>query len=382
MSARFFFSIFTIIFLIVLSLPFAPAFGTPDPDQSNTTPPAAPEPKLVTLQSDKLTLNQALTDLAKQTGIRVEDARGLPDQPLHLDLKRVSFWQAVDAIAAATKARVNLYPTTGRIALAKRGANYRLPPISYDGRFRLSVKKVTTSRDLEVGEDAPGHGATNVTIEIAWDPKLQPLYLETRPHKVRLVDDKNNVLTVPEDGSSLAPVDGLIALGLDLHLPVLPRNVSKISSLKGQLSMIGPSKMLTFHFDRLDRIAKANANDPERSLRQEGVTCRILDVKLRDDHWTVQVALDYPPVLKQLDSNQSWVVNNEMTLEALDGKKRFASSNYALELATARRAVLSYHFRDKSLMRDKLRNWKLSYRAPANLIEAPIAFAFKDIPLP
>jgi hypothetical protein len=200
------------------------------------------------------------------------------------------------------------------------------------------------------------------------------------------MDDKNNVRTVADEGSSLAPVDGRIAQELDLHLPALPRSIGKIRSLEGRLSMIGPSKMLTFHFDRLDKIAAANANDPERRLTQENVTCRILDVKLRDDHWTVRVALDYPPGMKQLDSNQSWVVNNEMTLESLDGKndkKRFVHTDYVLESATSRRAVLEYHFRDKGdLARGKSRDWKMSYRTPANLIEAPIKFVFKDIPLP
>jgi hypothetical protein len=376
MSNRLLSLIFAVVFLVTLSL--ASAFDRPD-----TKTPTLPEPKLVTLQSDKLTLSQALADVAKQTGIRVDASRDLLDQPLHLDLKKVSFWQAVDAVAAAAKSRVDLYPTSGRIVLSKRGNNYRLPPICYDGRFRLCVKKVTTSRDLEVGDDAPGHGATHLALEIAWDPELQPLYLETRPHIEPIAVSEDVVLVVPDEGSSLAPVDGRIALGLDLHLPALPRSLGKISSLKGHLSMIGPSKMLTFHFDKLDKIAAANANDPERNLTQENVTCRILDVKLRDDHWTVRVALDYPPGMKQLDSNQSWVVNNEMALESLDGKKRFAHTDYVLESATSRRAVLSYHFRDKGgLVRGKSRDWKMSYRTPANLIEAPIKFVFKDIPLP
>ncbi len=87
--------------------------------------------------------------------------------------------------------------------------------------------------------------------------------------------------------------------------------------------------------------------------------------------------------MKQLDSNQSWVVNNEMVLESTDGKKRFASSQYVVETATPRQAVLSYHFRDKGeLIRGKASDWKLRYRTPANLIDIPIKFAFKDIPLP
>jgi hypothetical protein len=368
----------------VLAFFFATSFHVLGQDKPTRTAAKMPEAKLVTFPSEKVMLSQALAELTRQTGIRVEDSRGLPDHPLRLASRQATFWQTVDAIAAADDARVTLFATSGRIVLDKRGPNYRLPPISYDGRFRFSVKKVTTSRDLEVRDDVPGRGATTIAIEVAWDPELQPLYLETRPHAVRFVDDKKHALTIPDDGSSVAPVDGRIATGIDLRLPPLPRTVAKISSLEGRLSMIGPSKMLTFTFDRLDKLARANRSDPERAVTQEGVTCRIRNVKLPADHWTIEVALDYPPGMKQLDSNQSWAVNNEMTLESTDGKTRFASTNYVLTSATPGHAVLSYHFRDKSgrAPPGKPSDWRVSYRAPANLIEMPIKFAFKDIPLP
>jgi hypothetical protein len=364
-----------------LTLSLSATSETSAPDQSR--PKAAQESKSITLQSDKILVSQALAELTKQTGIRVEDERGVQDEAIHLDWKRATFWQALDALAAAAKARVNLYPTSGRIVLAKRGADYRLPPISYDGRFRLSVKKITASRDLEISENNAHGGATHLVVEVAWDPELLPLYLETRPHGIRLVDDSNNVLTIPDEGSSLAPVDGRIALGIDVHLPALPRREKAIRSLEGELSMIGPSKMLTFTFDALDRLAKRSANDPERQLTQEGVGCRILDVKLLRDRWTVRLALDYPSGLKQLDTNQSWVVNNEMTLESPDGKKRLPSTNYVLESATGRGAVLSYHFRDRDgNLRGKASDWRIRYRTPANLVEKRIKFAFKNISLP
>lgn len=375
-------------FLLILAL-MAVWFGllslsSSAEDAARTTSPVSPaQPKLVTLQADKIRCSQALAELARQTGVLVEDLRGESNSTFRLDLKRVSLWQAIDGIAAASGARVSLFPTSGRIALDKRGPDYRLPPICYDGRFRLSVKKVMANRDLEVDDNNPRRGSTNLALEVAWDPDLYPLYLETRPRSLRLVDDKNNELTIPDEGSSLAPVDGRIALGIDVTLPALPRSVVQIRSLEGQLSMIGPSKMLTFHFDRLDKLERTNANDPERQRTQDNVTCRILSVTLRRDSWTVRVAVDYPPGLKQLDSNQSWVVNNEMTLLSGDGKKRFPSTDYALESATPRQAILYYHFRNKIKQElGKPSDWKLSYRAPANLIEAPIRFSFKDIPLP
>jgi hypothetical protein len=352
----------------------------PEPSgQDKNRAPDMPERKIITLQADKILVSQAEAELAKQTGIRVEDARGVPDETIRLDWKQTPFWQALEALAAAAKARVNIYPTSGRIVLDKRGADYHLPPISYDGRFRLCAKKVTTSRDLEISDKNGHSGSTNLLVEIAWDPQLLPLYLETRPHALRLVDDSNNVRTVPDEGSSLTPVDGRIAVDIDLRLPALPRRANAIRSLEGELSMIGPSKMLTFTFETLDRLAKSKENDPERQLMQEGVACRILDVKLLAKRWTVRLALDYPGGMKQLDTNQSWVVNNEMTLESRDGKKHLPSTDYYFESATARRAVLNYHFRD---LRGKANDWRVLYRTPANLIETPIKFAFKDIPLP
>lgn len=381
MSARLAGWIFVITLLATLSLSLSAGPGPSRQDKSRAS--AMPERKTITLQADKIPFRQALAELTKQTGIRVDVVRNVPDETIHLDLKRATFWQALDALAAAAGARVRLYPTSGRIVLDKRGGNYRLPPISYDGRFRLSVKKVTTSRDLEVRAGKAHAGATKLFVEAAWDPELLPLYLETRPHGLRVVDDKNNVLTIPDEGSSLAPVDGRIALSIEVRLPALPRRVAAIRSLEGKLSMIAPSKMLTFTFPMLDRLAESKRTDPERQLTQEGVTCRILDVKLFRDRWSLRLALDYPPGMKQLDTNQSWVVNNEMTLESPDGKKRLASTDYALELATSRRAVLWYHFRDRgAAVRGKPGRWRVRYRTPANLIEAPIQFAFKDIPLP
>ena len=380
MSARF---VIGIIFLTVFARLCLSLSAPPDSSrQQKNSASGMPERKTITLQAERISIRQSLAEIIKQTGIRVEDARGVPDGAIHLDWKQTPFWQALDALAAAAKARVNIYPTSGRIVLDKRGADYSLPPISYDSRFRLCVKKVTTSRDLEISDKMGNGGATSLAVEIAWDPELLPLYLETRPRGLRLVDDANNVRTLPNEGSSLAPVDGLIASTLDLALPAMPRRAKAIRSLEGELSMIGPSKMLTFTFETLNRLAKSKENDPERQLMQEDVTCRILEIKLLAKRWTVRVALEYPRGMKQLDTNQSWVVNNEMMLESPDGKKRLPSTNYALESATAQRAVLSYHFRDRGAsVRGKTGNWRVRYRTPANLIEAPIKFAFKDIPL-
>ena len=362
----------TTLLFVALGLSDSPQPGKP------AAPATMPEAKTVSLRANRVPFRQALAELVKQTGIRVEDARGASEDTIDLDWKQTPFWPALDGLAAAGKARVRLYPSSGRIVLDRRGENYREPPRCYAGRFRMRVKNATASRDLEGGE-----GATHFGLEVAWDPELLPLYLETRPRGLRWTDDRGKTQSLPDDGSTLAPVDGLIALAIDLRLPAFPRSTTVLRSLQGELSAIGPNKMLTFTFDRLDRLANSKPNDPERNLRQENVACRILDVKVLPDRWTVRVALEYPPGMKQLDTSQSWVVNNEMTLESSDGTKRVASSNYVAESSHSQRAVLSYHFCDRALVvRGKPEAWRVCYRTPANLIEIPIAFAFHDVPLP
>ena len=99
-----------------------------------------------------------------------------------------------------------------------------------------------------------------------------------------------------------------------------------------------------------------------------------------EDHWSVEITLEYPEGNVKLDSYQSWVVNNEMYLE--HAGERFPSSSYLLEESTPRHAVLTYNFSDPEKMKRGLGDWKLVYRTPALVVKVPFTFSFKDVPLP
>ena len=340
--------------------------------------PAAPAPKRFAPPAQALPLGKALEALAQQTGVRVEDRLGKPGLSVRLGAGPTSFWQALDRIAEAAGARVEVRPS-GPIALVAPAAGWRRPPLSHDGPFRFTLKRTFAARDLE--SDASQYGAI---IEAAWEPGLLPLFLETRPQGLRVVvDDKGKALAAPDAGSSVAPVDGRTSLSFDVALPSLPRSLARIHLLEGTLHAIVPSKMLTFTFPTLDQLEKAVAAAPERGQTQDGVGCRVGKVVLAKDRWSVQVSLDLPPGGKRLESYQSWVVNNEMTLESKDGKTRLPSSDYFLSSASSRRAVITYHFRDKGRKaRGKPEDWRVVYRTPASIIEVPVKFSFKDVPLP
>lgn len=341
-------------------------------------PAPRPAPKLFTLQASKISLGKVLTELTRQTGIRVEDRRGEPDPTIAVDLKGVTFWQALDRIAEAARARVNLYPSSGRITLVRRPADPSPPQVSHDGPFRSALKKVTVSRDLDTGAHT-----CKIVLEVAWEPRLQPFYLETHPQGLIVRDEGNRPVPVPEPGTSLAAVDGRSALTFEVPLPAPPRTASKLALLEGKLTAIGPSKMLTFAFGTLEQLHDAPATSPQRRLTQQEVTCRVSKVVLADDRWTVQVALDYPPGNTKLESYQSWVVNNELVLVGPAGRRLVANNGYVIDSMSSRRAVVSYNFVDKGrLRRGKPGDWKVVYRTPASVIEMSITFSFKDVLLP
>ena len=51
-----------------------------------------------TAMNRSIPLSKALDELARQTGVRVEDRRGEADVPIAVDAERATFWQALDAL--------------------------------------------------------------------------------------------------------------------------------------------------------------------------------------------------------------------------------------------------------------------------------------------
>jgi hypothetical protein len=334
--------------------------------------PSLPLPKAttITLVVEKTRLSVVLADLSKQAGVLVEDKRGEADDEITLNLKGATYWQAIDAVAESVHANVNINPRDGRVSLTKRKDKAKQQTTSSDGLFRAAVKRVTAVRDFDTESSVYTAG-----VEITWEPRLLPLFLETQPRGFKIKDENGNNLTVRQEGSSLASVDGRATLVIDLPLPPLDRSTKKIGNLQGTLTAIAPSRMLQLAFKFLDQAEK-------QQVIQDGVTCTITKVDLKStDHWSVRVSLEYPPGGPKFESYQSWVVNNEMVLENKDGKiKPLASSSYVLEGSTPQRAVLTYHFTAKD--RGKPEDWKVLYRTPASIVEIPFTFSFKDVELP
>jgi len=364
-----------------LALSHEPATAEGLSEAARDSPPPELTPKTCTIQERDIPLGTALAELARQTGNQVEDRREMQDNPrLRLDLKGATFWEALEAIAREADAKVALSTQEGKVALID--GPYQARPLSFSGLFRTAVKRVDVVRILD-----PETHYCRIVMEVAWEPRFQPYLLEPRPDTFIVQDDKGNKLDVPEENTGPLPVGRRLATEVEIRVGAPKRSAPHLGLLKGTIHLVGTGKMLTFTFDKLTKIEKRS---DIRRQTQEGVTVSLREFRMEDEGgdklWTVGVLLEYPPDGPRFESFQSSLVNNEAYLEKLAGGQRFpVNGGYETEDAPENKAVLRYRFTDeleKKLLLGKPSDWKLVYRTPGKIVEVPVTFEFKELPLP
>jgi hypothetical protein len=341
-------------------------------------------PKTITLQGSDIPLSKALKELASQTGNPVADRRREKGETkqLKLDLKNATFWQALDAIAKAADTRVSLYERDGKIALVD--GPHQAMPISYSGLFRVSVKEIHLHRYL----DSDAHSC-DIKLEVAWEPRFQPLFMENRPDSLVVQDDKGRAIEIPEEGKGPVAIGRPMVQTINLRIPAPQRSAKQLGLLKGNLAVVGPTRMITFTFDKLAKIEKEAEAKKET---KEGVTVYLRELRSEggsgDEVWTVGLLLEYPLGGPKFESFQSWLVNNKIYLEKEQAGivQQFPPNlGYETDDQTDTKAIIRYRFGDepdKKLTLGKFSDWKLVYSTPGRIVEVPVSFEFKDLPLP
>ena len=315
----------------------------------------------------KLPLAEVLKKLTEQTGITVADRRqAKDDRRLTRAFNNVPFWEAVDQIAADTGSGLSLYQDDGAVALVD-GPYVKLP-VSYGGLFRTVVKRITVVRDLEINAHV-----CHVKLEVAWEPRFQPFFLESKDITVTYAADKTGAQgKFTQAGKGKDRVTGRTVAELDVQVTAADRSVATIKALEGSFAVIGPTKMLTFTFDNLKVV-------PSEKV-QDGISATLAEFSADEDHWTVKVALKYPSGGPRFESYQavSWLGNNKIYLE--NGKQRWLPSGENYSKATSNEAVIEYFFDNPGDR--KPADWRLVYVTAGRIVEMTVPFQFKDLPLP
>ena len=323
------------------------------------------QPKLVTFKGKDVKLSKVLRAVQEQTGFDV--AAETDETIAKLELDKTPFWQAMETLARETDQRIMLYGRDRKIGLVANARGYREVPTSYSGPFRVTLKRMVQVHDLE---DNSGLGVAR--IEVSWEPRFQAFLLEPHLDSVEIKDDAGLIHKGLEREKGKINADDRMALEFDLPIPHLPRSRARIASFSGTLTMIGSPKLLTFTLDKLAKGTK---------VEQEGVTVEIKNFREGKELWTVDVGLKYPPTNVQFESFQNWLISNQAYLVNKAGQRLNPAGYEADEGVTSMR----YRFvedEDKQIKLGKAADWKLVYRTPAQIVEVPIKFNFKDVPLP
>ena len=333
-------------------------------------------PRPITLNGERLPLSNALAELTRQTGNQVADRRQIKTNPgLKLDLSHSTFWPALEAIAKAAGCGISTYQPDGKVALVDGS----LPSATalYQGIVRVLIAGIAISRD-----DKAGTHVCTVTVDIAWEPRFEPLYLEVGPMLATFaVDNKGVANRCALPGQGKISVAGKSALEVPIPLPAPMRSSAAIKTLEGQVRLTGPGKMLTFAFPNL------NASRQGKNLAEEGVQVSLSGLKTASNRWSIEVVVDNSNGNPTFESYQSWLGNNQIWLEKGEGldhivwSPRAGDEQVHKETATQAKIVYSFHIpprQSKGLTTD----WTLVYRTPGRIVETAVPFAFKEIPLP
>lgn len=337
---------------------------------------AASSPSTVTL-SGKMLLSAALAQVEKQTGNKFVDFRARfgqqrPDTSIEVDLEDAPFWKAVDQILDQANLTVyNFGGEAGAISLVAReeGAVDRSEGASYAGIFRFQGVRVQATRDLR----SPANTSLRCTFEVSWEPRLTPIVLQFPLDQMTIEAESGTALALANAGRSnysVGPQNNVPASELVIPLALPTRDTKKIASLRGKMTAMVPGRIETFEFGDLE-----SAKRVETTIA--GATVVLDQVRKNQELFQVLMRVRFDDAANALESHRGWVYNNPAYILDADGA-RIENIGSELTGQQANEIGTAYLFD----LEDGLKGCKFVYQTPAKIVQMPVDFELKDIPLP
>ncbi len=309
----------------------------------------------------------------KQTGNVVTDRRQ-PAKPVQLTLpmKMGDFWPTLDTVGEKTGIAFSAYQPDGGVALVDRP--YRQLPTSYSGVFRFAVKRVNVTRN-----DETQTRLCTVTLDVAWEPRFQPFYLNLAGASAKFAPDtKGNSLNESIPRQARGSVAGATATEIELSMKAPERSSPALAALTGSIEVVGPPRMLDFAFTKLAPIKK-----DAQVLKQDGVEVRLVYAELGKTRWSVDLDLADPDGVRMLESFQAdaWRANNRIWLSWGEHQLE-PTGGYAEKSKVGTRIRAIFEAKGDTPLPPRGAEVTLRYRTPNRVAAFVAPFAFRDLPLP
>jgi hypothetical protein len=328
----------------------------------------------VTLTGEKK-LSEIVAEMQKQTGNAIVDQRERLDQqggdPLvKVDFQNLSFWQAMDQLLDQTGLTVYPYVEQDAVGFENRPEN-DLPrmkrPVAYSGAFRMEAMDLLAKRNLRNTEDR----RVQLTMEVAWEPRLDPITVQQRMTDIKALDDQGNPIELEDTEGVLEPqiLPGDLTTELLVPLKLPSRDVKQIASLKGKLTAMVPGRVETFRFN--DLAAKGVEQ------RRAGVAVILDQVRRNNEIWELRVLVRFDKAAGALESHRGWVFNNEAYLETKDGQ-RINYDGFETTRQTEQDVGMAYYFD----LEKGPQGLTFVYKTPSIVTQLPIEYEIKNLDLP
>ena len=337
------------------------------------------EGRRITLKAIGQPLSTLIAELETRSGNRVVDYRPLRRQPqteipVSVDLKNVTFWEALDRILG--KAQMEIYPyaidAEGQplrgIAFVARDLRHRsgAGPVDYQAGFRFEVTQISGERDYR-NADAD---ELSVHVETLWEPRLDPVQLILLRNTVTAVDERGRKLVRKGNGETEIPVNRTAPIFI---LPFeLPGNDSQtIQTLSGELRCLLPSERTIFRFENL------SAATPQR-LQKAYAVVTLQSVHAQGEEWVLQIGVRLKDAEKALESHLTgWIRGNAVYLEDANGVQ---IEPFEVEQTAEHENAFGFAFRFKP--EKKIEDYSLIYSLPTTFVTRRIPFRFEGLKLP
>lgn len=336
----------------------------------------ATKPSVVTL-SGEMPLSEAIKQISQQTGNKLVDYRERfnqegSDPKIKVDVKAVSFWQALDTVLDAAGLTIYNYDEErGALAYTSKGetAKPRVGSGSYSGLFRLEPSKIEATRDLK----SSSMHSLRLTVDAIWEPRVTPIVLEVPLAEVSAKDENGKSLDIDKtEGTLEVPVEGTgAAVEIDFPLTAPSRSVKTLASLSGKITAVVLGKVESFEFVDIDKAKSAE-------LERGGVTVVVESCRKNGDIYDVSMRVRFDRAANALESHRAWIYDNECFL--LDGQNRkFENVGLEATLLGVNEVGVAYKFNLEGGTPAKA---KLTYKTPAAIIRIPVDFEIKTVDLP
>ncbi len=330
----------------------------------------------VTVTAAGWKLSELLAELEKQTGNKVVDSREqfgqeATDPKVTVVADDLPFWSVLDQ--ALDQANVDLYgygDQAGAMQLTARepGRTDRYGMAHYSGPFRFEPYEVVATRGLR----NKATESLRVDLEIAWEPRLQPIALALPIDSVAVDIGGGTQLATTQPGRvfnvEVQPGTQNVQLNLPFELPA--RNAAKIQAMSGTLLGLLPGSQEEFEFNDLKS---------EKAIKQTkgGVAVTLDRVRKNNAIWEVHMRLKLADDNDALASHRGWVFANTTYLVDKDDNI-IDHAGFETTMQTEDEVGIAYLFD----LPDGIEGMKWIYKSPAAIVEQSFDFELKDIPLP